>query len=187
MTQMMPSVPRLPQESPVLQVPVATVPEPQQGWPIAPQAEQVSGPVVWLTQEKPVLQVPPLPVRLLPQQRWVAPPQATQLLPASPAPVAQVPPLRHWLVPSQQAALSAPQAVHIAGVAAPGGFAQPRPVLQVLLAQHASPLPPQASQRLAPPSVAWQEKPVAQLFAPPQQGWPEPPQASQLVPPSPPA
>jgi hypothetical protein len=65
--------------------------------------------------------------------------------------------------------LSAPQAVHIAG-AAPGGFAQPRPVLHALLAQHASPFPPQASQRLAPPSVAWQDRPVPQLFAPPQQG-----------------
>jgi hypothetical protein len=184
MTQMMPIVPRLPQDRPELQVPVATVPEPQQGWPIAPQAEQVSGPVVALTQAKPVLQVPPLPALPVPQQRWVDPPQARQLLPASPVPAMQAPPLWHWLVPSQQAALSMPQVVHIAG-AAPAGFAQPSPLLQVLLAQHASPLPPHDSQRLAPPSVAWQERPVPQEFAPPQQAWPEPPQASQVMPPSP--
>lgn len=101
--------------------------------------------------------------------------------------MAQVAPLRHWLVPSQQALPAAPQVVHIAG-AAPAGFAQPRPVLQALLAQQASPLPPQDSQRVPPPSTAWQARPLPQAFAPPpQQGWPAPPQAAQLVPPSLPA
>jgi len=68
---MMPCAPRLPQESPALQVPVATVPDPQQGWPIAPHAAQVSGPVpaAGATQPNPVLQVPPLPARVPPQQR----------------------------------------------------------------------------------------------------------------------
>lgn len=80
----------LAQASAAWQVPVATVPDPQQGCPEAPQAEHMAGvPPPPATQANPVPQVPPAP----PQQRCPEPPQATQDDPASPVPLTQVPPV----------------------------------------------------------------------------------------------
>jgi len=88
--------------------------------------------------------------------------------PASAPPVTQTPPLWQTL-PAQQAMLSAPHIMQTLGPV-PGGFAQPRPVLQVLFAQHCWPLPPHGSQVcVVPPSAAvWQVRPVPQVVAPPQ-------------------
>jgi hypothetical protein len=75
-----------------------------------------------------------------------------------------------------------PAAPHIMQMFGPvAGFAQPRPVLHVLPAQHCWLFAPHGWQLLAPvpPSAgAWQDMPVLQVFAapPPQQGWPVPPQ-----------
>ena len=74
-----------------LQVPVATVPEPQHGCPEAPQARHMEAmPPLPATQASPVEQLP-LPA---PQQRCPAPPQAMQDDPASLVSLAtQVPPV----------------------------------------------------------------------------------------------
>jgi hypothetical protein len=85
--------------------------------------------------------------------------------------------------PWQQAWPEPPQVVQIAGVAAPGGLEQPRPALQTAPGQQPCPSAPHASQRIAPPSTAWQEFPAVHEFAPPpavQHGWPAEPHASQV-------
>ena len=66
-----------------------------------------------------------------------------QVEPASAAPVTQTPPLWQTL-PAQQAMFSAPHIMQMLGPVA--GFAQPRPVLHVLFAQHCSLLAPHGSQ-----------------------------------------
>jgi hypothetical protein len=75
-----------------------------------------------------------------PQHAWPAPPQAAHIM-LVPAPLTHSPP--GWQVsPGQQAAPTAPQFMQVLGVVVPAGFAQPRPVLQVLPAQHSWPLAP---------------------------------------------
>ena len=71
-----------------LHVPVVTVPEPQQGWPRAPQAVHADGPAPGSTQAKPVLQVPLPP----PQHGWPEPPHAAHVMPPS-APAPHAPPV----------------------------------------------------------------------------------------------
>jgi hypothetical protein len=88
--QTVPSPCTLAQARVVLQVPVATVPEPQHGCPDAPQAVHIYGaPPPPAAQANPVEQLPAPP----PQQRCPAPPQATHDDPASPVPATQVPPV----------------------------------------------------------------------------------------------
>jgi hypothetical protein len=88
--QIVPRACTLAQARVALHVPLATVPEPQHGWPEAPQAVHIAAaPPLPAAQANPVEQLPPPP----PQQRCPAPPQATHDDPASPAPVAQVPPV----------------------------------------------------------------------------------------------
>jgi len=161
--------PTFAQARPVLHVP-ATVAEPQQGWPNAPQAMHDAAPGPGSMQRNPALQV------VLAQQAWPEPPQALHVMPPS-TPAPHTPPGWHRL-PSQQAAPTAPQAMQTSGPVA--GFAQPRPVLQVWFAQHCCPLAPQGSQ-LLPPSTPWQDSPELQVFVPPQQAWPEPPQGMHVA------
>jgi hypothetical protein len=130
-TQMIPMPCTFAQDRLVLHVPVVTVPEPQQGWPIAPQAVQAAGPAPGSMQRNPVLQVP-VPPPALGQQAWPLAPQALHVMPPS-TPAPQAPPGWH-LFPSQQAPPSAPQFMQRSGPVA--GLAQPSPVLQVWFAQH---------------------------------------------------
>jgi len=116
-------------ESVPLHVPVATVPEPQQGSPRAPHAVHAAGPAPGSMQRNPVLQVG---FAAVPQHAWLLPPHATHAMPPSAA--TQEPPL--WqMLPAQQAMPTAPHIMQMLGPV-PGGFAQPRPVLHVLFAQH---------------------------------------------------
>src|SRR4051812_6343596 len=99
-------------DRPVLHVPVATVPEPQQGWPRAPQAGDAAGPAPGSTQAKRVEQVAPPPAPLG-QQGWPEPPHAAQVMPPS-APAVHAPPL--WqMLPGQQAVPTAPQFMQTLG------------------------------------------------------------------------
>jgi hypothetical protein len=82
--------PRFAQDRPVLHVPVATVPEPQQGWPSAPQAMHDAAPGPGSMQRNPVEQVP-VPPPAAGQQAWPDPPQALHVM-APPAPATHAPP-----------------------------------------------------------------------------------------------
>jgi hypothetical protein len=181
--------PTFAQDRPVLQVPVATVPEPQQGWPSAPQALHVMPPSTPAPQAPPgwhrlpsqqaaptapqfmhtsgpvvgLAQPSPVLQVWLAQQFWPLAPQGSQVEPPSPA-WQDSPELLQVFVPPQQAWPIPPQGIHAAGVPAPGGLMQPRPELHVMLAQQAWPLAPQGSQVL-PPSPAWQERPARHWFA----------------------
>lgn len=122
---------------PVLQVRSATVPVPQHACPMPPHAPQVRAAPDPL-HTKPVLQASAPPV--VGQQAWPEPPHGSQVVapaapPAPPAPECITQVLPAWqMSPGQQAPPAAPQAMHVRG-ALPGGFAQARPVLQVLLLQ----------------------------------------------------
>lgn len=95
-------------------------------------------------------------------------------------------PSTHWppawqVSPGQQAAPTAPQFMQTLGPV--GGFAQPRPALHVLPAQHSWPLAPHGWQVSSPVPVAggWQECPALHWLAaaPPQHCCPLPPQTWQ--------
>ncbi len=168
-----------PQASPVLQVPVAIVPEPQHGCPMAPHAWQRAGVVVpaGSMQRRLAMSQVPAPPPVAGQQSSPAPPQVVQVMP--PSAVLHAPP--GWQVsPGQQVALSAPHMRQMFGPV-PGGFAQPRPVPQALpVEQHSWFSPPQGRQA-SPPSPAWQDRLAPHSFAPLQQAWPEPPQGWQAA------
>ena len=104
---------------------------PQQAWPAAPHGWQAAGVVApgGLMQTWPALQVG---FAAVPQHAWPVPPHALHVMPPSPA--SQTPPA--WqMLPAQQAMPTAPHIMQMLGPV-PGGFAQPRPVLHVLFAQH---------------------------------------------------
>jgi hypothetical protein len=107
----------------MLQVRFAAVPVPQQGWPMAPQAWQVSAPPpAGSAHTKPIPQPLPVPG----QHGWLAPPHAAHIPGImSVAPVQDPPGWQVW--PGQQAAPTAPQFIQVFG-AVPGGLAQPSPV-----------------------------------------------------------
>ncbi|HEY8926039.1 MAG TPA: hypothetical protein VIU64_16760 [Polyangia bacterium] len=152
--------------------------------PHAPQVRLLFGP----PQTNPVLQVSPPPPDAG-QQAWPAPPHGSQVAPpaappAPPAPECVTQVLPAWqMSPAQQAPPGAPHAIHVRGEL-PGGFAQARPALQVLLLQHTWLEPPQAAHtpgvvvvrpeqiRFAPHAVAAEAE---------QQGCPEPPQAVHML------
>jgi hypothetical protein len=73
--------------------------------------------------------------------------------------------------------------MHVRGMPFPG-FAQPRPLAHMSPAQQTSPLAPQGSQLVAPPSPAWHERLARQPLSPPpeQQTSPWLPQATQEPP-----
>jgi hypothetical protein len=115
------------QAKPAEQVPV--VPVPQQAWPEPPQLLHTL-PVVESEQVRPVVHA-----GLLGQQAWPEPPHNPQIPPAS-APRPRQPMPLWQLPPAQHAAPLAPQLWQVAGWPPPGAL-QPRPALQVWLAQQA--------------------------------------------------
>lgn len=143
---------------------VRVLPVPQQGCDMPPQAVHMSGA---LPAPAAQFRFAPQPLFVpLEQQRWLAPPQASQIIdvpeapPAPPAPPAplvcltQAPPV--WqMSPAQHAPFSAPQFEHMRG-AFPGGFSQARPVAQVLLSQQICVFAPHGVHMPAPPPLVSQ-------------------------------
>src|SRR5262245_44290862 len=91
MTQTTPRPWTLAQARLVLQVPVATVPEPQHGWPRAPHAMHIAGPGPGSMQAKPVLHVA-APPPAAGQQSSPEPPHAAHIMAPPSAPAAHAPP-----------------------------------------------------------------------------------------------
>jgi hypothetical protein len=145
---------------PVQVLPVLHMRPGQQSWFRAPHAWQLRSVPASPTgaHRKPVSQDPVPPPVVDGQQASLAPPQATQVLPASAAaPAMHAPPV--WqMSPAQQAAPLAPQVEQIRA-AVPPGLGQARPELQALPGQQAFPLVPQVWQVSAPPElVVWHER-----------------------------
>jgi hypothetical protein len=146
----------------------------QQICPRAPHARQVPSPGPSSTQRFPGRQAAPSPV----QQGWLGPPHVRQTGAAPGMGSTQAAP--SWqLFPGQQAALLAPQLVHVP-TPAPGSL-QPDPMLQVDPWQQAWLRAPQGWQAEAIPAAASMQRRLSAHAPPPpeQQGWPAPPQTPQ--------